>query len=173
MSITTTCQTTLYQLPDEADECLTALVAVLDGTQHTFRAIMFNFSHPVLLAAIERMYQRGVDTKIILDWTQFRGPGELRAMHAFLQIVPPADVAVGTSEVGHQFNHDKLGVADGRVVIDGSTNWSLSAFKETNQARVSISPELATAYQQQFDAHWAWTLATEQKYQASLKADSA
>ncbi len=95
--------------------------------------------HPVnrFLEALLRARQRGVRVRIILN-TKFR-------------IRLKADVALGnyfdrllkagveiTTILPNQRLHDKLIVIDGRYVVEGSTNWSVSALRSNRESNSII-----------------------------------
>jgi len=57
---------------------------------------------------------------------------------------------------GEQSTHDKLLIIDGKTVILGSTNWSMSALKYNHEANVMIeSKEVAEEYEEYFEELWS------------------
>ncbi len=130
-----------------------AIIGLLDGSKESIVISMYNISlgakerNPIafLLQDLIEARQRGVEVTIYLN-TNFREidkePHQLINTPFFKKLV----------DAGCIFHllpsrirlHDKLIIVDGRFVVEGSTNWSISALKSNRESATLIdSPELA------------------------------
>lgn len=130
-----------------------AIIKILDGAKKSIVISMYNISlgskerNPIvfLLNDLIEARQRKVDVTIYLN-TNFREidkePHQLINTPFFKKLV----------DAGCVFHllpsrlrlHDKLVIVDSRFVVEGSTNWSISALKSNRESATLIdSPELA------------------------------
>jgi hypothetical protein len=130
-----------------------AVIGILDGAKESIVISMYNISlgakdrNPIafLLQDLIEARQRGVEVSIYLN-TNFREidqePHQLIRSPFFKKLV----------DAGCIFHllpsrlrlHDKLVIVDSRFVVEGSTNWSISALKSNRESATLIdSPELA------------------------------
>jgi len=130
-----------------------AVIEILDGAKESIVISMYNISlgakerNPItfLLQDLIEARQRGVDVTIYLN-TNFREidkePHQLIRSPFFKKLVD-------TGCIFHLLPsrlrlHDKLIIVDSRFVVEGSTNWSISALKSNRESATLIdSPELA------------------------------
>jgi len=130
-----------------------AIIGLLDGAKESIVISMYNISlgakerNPItfLLQDLIEARQRGVEVTLYLN-TNFREidkePHQLINTPFFKKLV----------DAGCVFHllpsrlrlHDKLVIVDSRFVVEGSTNWSISALKSNRESATLIdSPELA------------------------------
>lgn len=176
-----------YFLPDDADSVIEAMTGYIDSAKSTLRVICYGFTHPTLIDALIRAYQRGVDVRLILDLTQSKGPTEAAQLHRMMLSIPPDHFRIGTS-TRHAIIHDKVLVVDGLadvpdgqyataqeartagypVTLEGSFNWSPSAEKQMNTLLALPSKPLARHLHAIFDDQWTWLEQHEPQYQVAV-----
>ena len=96
-----------------------------------------------VVEALVRAKQRGVDVKLIADRTTpcERGSGIEPLARAGVPVWIDRDVRIA---------HSKAMVLDRKVVLTGSTNWTASAARNSDDANLISSETVAAAY----TAHW-------------------
>ena len=130
-----------------------AIIGLLDGSKESIVISMYNISlgakerNPIafLLQDLIEARQRGVEVTIYLN-TNFREidkePHQLIRSPFFKKLVDAG--CIFHLLPSHIRLHDKLIIVDGRFVVEGSTNWSISALKSNRESATLIdSPELA------------------------------
>lgn len=163
MPVTVTAPLSMYFPPLEKDEALGAIVALIDGAQHSVYMMMFQLSKAEAVASLGRAVSRGVDVKIILDKTEEGTKVELVALHSLFLSLPPANVRIGSSR-GKGFMHRKTTIVDGTTVVTGSLNLSASGMLEEQDAAIITHADLAAACQEQFDGLWQHITEREPAY---------
>jgi phosphatidylserine/phosphatidylglycerophosphate/cardiolipin synthase-like enzyme len=125
------------------DDVHGALAAVLESAQETLLIGMYGFDDDALAEIVkDKLADPNCYVQISLDSSQAGGTHE-RALLTQMDY-PASSVAVGTSERG-KIMHLKEVVIDGAVVITGSTNWSLCAEVEQDNALTIISDPFVAA----------------------------
>jgi phosphatidylserine/phosphatidylglycerophosphate/cardiolipin synthase-like enzyme len=96
-----------------------------------------------VVEALVRAKQRGIDVKLIADKTTpcERGSG--------IEPLARAEVPIWIDR-GIRLAHAKAMVIDRKVVLTGSTNWTASAARNSDDANLISSETVAAAY----TAHW-------------------
>ena len=124
------------------DDVHGALCAVLRSAQRSLVIAMYGFDDDELADIIlSKLKDENCYVQLTLDSSQAGGVHE-RTLLAKEQY-PVSSVAVGRSERG-AIMHLKVGVIDGTILFDGSTNWSGGGeSKQDNQLTVSIDPIMA------------------------------
>ena len=132
---------------EASDRCYSgAVLPLLDQAQKEIAISLYliqpddqaNPDHPVnrLLEALLRARQRGVRVRLYLN-TKFRVfPKEEVGLGKYFDRLLESGAEV-TALLPSRRLHDKLIVIDGRYVVEGSTNWSVSAL-QTNFESASI-----------------------------------
>jgi phosphatidylserine/phosphatidylglycerophosphate/cardiolipin synthase-like enzyme len=142
--------------------CTEAVVKEIDAAQRTVLVQAYSFTSAPIAKALVDAHKRGVDIKVVLDKSQ-RGEKYSSAdfvLHAGIPIWIDAK---------HAIAHNKIMIIDGATVITGSFNFTRNA--EQNNAEnllVIRSPELATKYASNWDAH----LEHSEKYEGKEKGYS-
>jgi len=93
----------------------------LDSARRSVCGSVYKFRDPEILEALLRVRERGVDLRLVLDGRDARSGQSLarQAVHA------DVNVRLWVGEGGKL--HAKFLVVDGRSVLTGSSNWTLSA----------------------------------------------
>jgi phosphatidylserine/phosphatidylglycerophosphate/cardiolipin synthase-like enzyme len=151
-----------YIMPEDRVSGLAAIIAVLDGTQEIFEAEAFNFSHPDIDKALERAKARGVLVDIIEDKVQAASKSEIVADAEVVPIIGADHMTETESELGH-FMHLKTAQSDGKIVIEGSTNWSQTAWLEDQTLLIIRDPVFAASIHAKHTALKAFALSNQHR----------
>ena len=130
-----------------------AVIKLLDGAKESIVVSMYSMSlvpqgnNPMrlLLNDLVEARSRSVAVTLYLN-TKFKGSGDPRSRLRENDILKKLEAAgcVVHLLAPHRRLHDKLIVVDSRYVVDGSTNWSISAFRDNYESATLIdSPGLA------------------------------
>lgn len=112
----------LWRTPEEGEESLQRLIELIDGARSTIRVAMFTWTHHALTQAVIRAHKRGVKVEIALDQVQAQGSGS-KAYAALKRAKIPLFLSSG-----NKFLHHKFAWIDGEILVNGSANWTHSAF---------------------------------------------
>lgn len=158
------------QAPTTAAACTTTEAAFTPGTapiklikdeiargQRSIDVLMHHLVFDDLVTELAKAAERGVKVRVIVNaadraehtgarWDRLRAAGgELRYKQANAEL--------------YQLMHHKLMVVDDRVVVNGSGNWSGSAFFKNYENYVRYrDPRIARPYRELFDRLWLWSL---------------
>jgi phosphatidylserine/phosphatidylglycerophosphate/cardiolipin synthase-like enzyme len=143
--------------PDENLEQLD--LARIDGAQHSIDIAMYAFTDKYLAEALARAAQRGVQVRIYRDRSQFEdeqrknnGPGR-DSTTGMLAGGPNIHIRVKGSR---ELMHLKAYLVDGKLLRDGSANWSPTGLKrQDNDARYTTDPNQVGAFGRQFEQLWS------------------
>lgn len=128
---------TLYSPVDDVHG---ALALVLRSAQSSLDVAMYGFDDEEFAGILlEKMRDPGIRVTLTLDSSQAGGVHERRLLAA--QGYPATLVATGRSEFG-AIMHQKLVVADRRIRVSGSTNWSDSGERKQDNEATFIDDEL-------------------------------
>ena len=123
-----------------------AVIELLDSAKESIIISMYVIkptTAPValLLNDLTEALERGVTVEIYLN-TRFKSDDPLKLTKHFKDLERSgAKIYLASS---HHMLHDKLIIIDSRYVVEGSTNWSVSALKANYESATLIdSPELA------------------------------
>ncbi len=130
-----------------------AIIKLLDGAKKSIVISMYTVSlgaqgnNPMrlLLDDLVEARGRGVAVTLYLN-TKFKGSGDPRGRLSKNEVLKKLETAgcVVHLLAPHRRLHDKLIVVDSRYVVDGSTNWSISALRDNYESATLIdSPGLA------------------------------
>jgi phosphatidylserine/phosphatidylglycerophosphate/cardiolipin synthase-like enzyme len=156
--------------PQSAGACTNAEVAFSPSTapirmikdeitrgQKTIDVLMHHFVFDDLVTELAKAAERGVRVRVIVnaaDRLEVTGTKWNRLLAAGGKIrfkQTNADL--------YQLMHHKLMVVDDRVVVNGSGNWSGSAFFKNFENYVRYrDPRIARPYEELFDRLWLWSL---------------
>lgn len=123
-----------------------AVVKTLRQARVRVHAAVYGLTSPAIEAALTDLVHAGVRVALKTDGGQSAGKDQA----ALLGRLRASGVAVEVS-ASHYILHDKFAVVDGRWVITGSFNWTISA-ERRNRENVLIfdCPSLAS----HFEAEW-------------------
>ncbi len=142
--------------------CTEAVVKEIDAAKKTILVQAYSFTSAPIAKSLVDAHKRGVDVRVVLDKSQ---RGEKYSSADFVQ---HAGIPIWI-DAKHQIAHNKIMILDGATVITGSFNFTKNA--EQNNAEnllVIRSPELATKYASNWDAH----LEHSEKYEGKTQGYS-
>lgn len=130
-----------------------AIIKLLDGAKKSIVVSMYTVSlgaqgnNPMrlLLDDLVETRGRGVEVTLYLN-TKFKGSDDPRGRMGENEVLKKLETAGCVIHLlaPHRRLHDKLIIVDSRYVVDGSTNWSLSALRDNYESATLIdSPGLA------------------------------
>jgi phosphatidylserine/phosphatidylglycerophosphate/cardiolipin synthase-like enzyme len=132
----------------------------LRRAEKSIDVLMHHLVFDDLVKELARAAERGVRVRVIVnaaDRAEHRGSAWNRLFAAGGRIRykqhDPAQF---------QLMHHKLAVIDGRIVVNGSGNWSGSAFFKNHENFVRYrDPRIARPFRELFDRLWLWSLSAE------------
>lgn len=136
----------LWFLPNAGKAAFHRLMNILYQAKSTIRIAMYTLTHPRLVDAIIDAHQRGVNVKVILDQGQALDQGA----EAYKKLLH-AGVSVGLST--KELLHYKMAWIDDSILINGSANWTLSAFNKNSDCFLVLDP-LDELQQQEMASLW-------------------
>ena len=146
-------------------DCENKIVAAIDGAKTEVVAAVYSIGNERIAHALQAAHKRGVNVKVLTDRVQAAGRGS-KVMD---MIAAGVNVRVHSK---HRIEHNKYGVFDGKLAINGSYNWTRPASSENSEnCAVMPEPNAIAAYKKRFDE--LWTLNSQEKsaaYIARLKA---
>lgn len=129
----------------------------LQHSTKTIDVLMHHLAFDDLVKELAKAAERGVKVRVIVNATdrmEHTGPAWDRLIAAGGQIRYKQ-----TNADAFQLMHHKLVVVDDRVVVNGSGNWSGSAFFKNFENYVRYrDPRIARPYRELYDRLWMWSL---------------
>jgi phosphatidylserine/phosphatidylglycerophosphate/cardiolipin synthase-like enzyme len=129
--------------------------------RHTLDIAMYSFTDRYLADAVIEAAHRGVKVRIYRDRSQFQEEQRnadlhhQRSLSDMFHRQPNVQVRVKDSNE-HNLMHLKAYVVDGKLLRDGSANWSPSGLKQQdNNAHFTTDPGQVHAFQQAFEEMWS------------------
>ena len=162
MPFTISTTVTCYLLPDDGPVAQQEFLKNLLDPGETW-IIAYAFTLPDMINELLAAHQKGVPLHLYLDYSQYKSDkSETPLVQKLVQA--GVEVTVGTSPAGSQYIcHTKGIVSDAAPggalwCWEGSTNFSLSAWKQVNTALVFSSQEWRGQFVAQFEAlrNFAW-----------------
>lgn len=161
MPFTITTAVTCYLLPDDGQIAQQEFLKNLLDPGETW-IIAYAFTLPDMINEIIAAHAKGIPLHLYLDYSQYKSKTETPLVQKLVQA--GVEVTVGTSPAGSQYIcHTKGIVSDAAPggalwCWEGSTNFSLSAWKQVNTALVFSSQEWRDQFVAQFEAlrNFAW-----------------
>jgi len=135
--------------PEQGSANVALILAELSAAAQSIDVAMFTLTHDALVNAVLEAHQRGCIVRVITDNRQAHCKG------ADAQRLAAAGVAVRTDSSFYAMHH-KFAIVDGRVVINGSFNWTVQA-TNGNQEDVIIyrrASGLAGEFTAEFERMW-------------------
>lgn len=131
------------------DDSLQALLRLLNGAERTINACVFNLTCNEIADALEAAAGRGVRVRVISDDDQ----SESRGSDVMSLVDRGIEVELDTSPA-HM--HHKFVVVDGRVLGNGSMNWTRSGVLANKEnIMFTTHPGTVKAYEAEFEVMWA------------------
>lgn len=167
--IAITAPITAWTMPDDRDAALAAILAQMQACTATWDQRMYGFTHPAIAQGILEMFGCGRGVRLLLDDTQSHGKVEAALLHGLIRDGFPVGNIRITTSIFHEFAHSKEAVIDAQTgsgrILEGSLNFSPTAFKQDNTLLLIESPALARDAAQRFQTEWDWATTNEQKLQ--------
>jgi hypothetical protein len=154
-----------YMLPDDGTAAQEDFLQHLDDPSEMY-IIAYQFSFAPMIDELLRHFAAGDPVHIYLDRLQSRSGSEKVQVQRLVE--NGLEVTIGTSPMGSRYICHTKGVVcldNPPWCIEGSTNFSLPAWKQVNTFNMFKSAKWADAFVTQFKGlrHFAWT--KEPKYQ--------
>ncbi len=133
-----------------------AIVERIDGARKSVEVMCFVFSSQDIAEALIRAHRRGVKVRVLLD-NLFSGDGSTaRWKYVPFKELRKAGIEVKFDDEDSKFHH-KVVIIDGKTVMVGSFNLSVSAVEDNNENLLIIdSAEVGKEYQQEFARWWKY-----------------
>lgn len=129
-------------------DCLGALLAAWRAVRHAADLCVFTITDDRIREAIEAAVRRRVRVRLVTDDGKRDDLGS-----DVVQLARAGVEVVFDDEPAHM--HHKFAVFDGRVLLNGSFNWTRSASEANAENLVrSEEPGLVAAFQAEFDRLW-------------------
>ena len=136
-------------------------VEQIGQAQHTLDVAMYSFTDRYLAQAIFEAAHRGVQIRIYRDREQFQEEQRNADLHHERSLSdmfhrqPNIQIRVKNSNE-HNLMHLKAYLVDGKLLRDGSANWSPSGLKrQDNNAHFTTDAAQVHAFQQAFEEMWS------------------
>lgn len=106
------------------------VVRFIDRAQHRLDVAMYLLTDREVQSALESDAKRGVRVRVMFEEHPYgTGPGN-QSIHDSLRL---AGIQVAWSPGQFQLSHDKYALADGKVALVGTANWTYSAFTRNRE----------------------------------------
>ncbi|WP_457568718.1 phospholipase D family nuclease [Desulfurobacterium sp.] len=131
--------------------CTGALIKEIGKARNTIDAAIYSFTSKKIARAFIKAHKRGVKVRIIID------QGTAKSRRCVAPLLEKAGVPVRFKRgSGGGLMHNKFAVIDGKTVITGSFNWTVSAEKRNDENLVVIKGDknLASSYGRIFTRLW-------------------
>ncbi len=142
-----------------AQQCDAPIAAAIHSARQSIRVQAYGFTAPVILGALGDAKERGVDVQVILDKTNDPLTRRDRPPEGPKLVGAQFTAAMGIPTwIDHRvaIAHNKLIIIDGKTVIGGSYNFTISA-EGRNAENVTFidSPDVAKLYLANWEARKA------------------
>ncbi len=143
-----------WSLPNQK-EALARIIELIKEAKNSLKIALFTWTHPLITQAVIDAKNRGVKVEVILDYQSGIGSSAQT-----LKKLKDNNVCIYTNK-GAQLLHHKFAYIDQGILINGSTNWTISAFKKNRDCFLVIH-NLNNKHKQFLDKLWYITLAQSQ-----------
>ncbi len=145
----------LWFLPDN-DKAYVRIKKLIDNAQKTVRVAMFTWTRMDFAKAIVASVKRGVKVEIVMD--RYAGKGANAKIAKYLkQNKIPLYFKSGNGLLHHKFLY-----IDGKILVNGSANWTNDAFNKNDDCFV-ILHDLIDLQTNQMEALWSEIIAESDK----------
>jgi cardiolipin synthase A/B len=136
----------LWILPDDPTAAK-RMIQLFQAAQKTIRVAMFTWTRNDFTQELIDAAQRGVKVEVVID--RYSGKG---ASAKIVRMLSDAGISVHLS-TGHGLLHHKFVYIDNQILVNGSANWTLSAFKVNDDCFIVVYP-LTKEQQDKMDQVW-------------------
>ncbi|XP_072319299.1 mitochondrial cardiolipin hydrolase isoform X2 [Eucyclogobius newberryi] len=135
-------------LPHGVETSLSRLLRHILSATLSLDLCVFAFSNMDLCRAVLALHKKGVVIRVLSDKDYIAISGS--------QIGPLRKAGICVRcDVGSVYMHHKFAVVDGRLLITGSLNWTLTAVQgNVENLIVTMEPELVKPFIQEFNHLW-------------------
>jgi len=127
--------------------CEAQIIWWINRANISIYVLIYSFTLDSISNALINAYNRGVDVKIVFERDQVTKYSEYQKLKA-------AGVPV-RNDTNPGLMHNKVMIIDGKIVLTGSFNWSVSAERRNNENLIVIrSIYVARVYEEEFDKIW-------------------
>ena len=137
----------LWFLPSQ-ENAVSRVANVIDGAKKTIKVAMFTWTRMDLAQAIVKASKRGVKAEVVVDHYSGKGAGA-----SVVKYLKKNGIPVGMSAGGTLLHHKFLYV-DGKVLVNGSTNWTKAAFDNLNDDCFVVLNDLNESQRKLMDKLW-------------------
>jgi phosphatidylserine/phosphatidylglycerophosphate/cardiolipin synthase-like enzyme len=128
--------------------CVNLILETIGSSVKKIDVAVYSLTSLELSKALIKAKKNGVRVRVITDKAQ---SDDKYSKYQYL-----SDSGIESKLCGNSGKmHDKFAVIDGRFVLTGSYNWSLSAENRNNENLISIDdPKIANIYESEFERIW-------------------
>lgn len=135
-------------------------IAALRQAKQAVDVAMYSFTDRRLADALNELALRGVKIRIYRDQTEYqaeeRNAVRFHELSTTQMFRGRANIQVRVKRGPERvLMHLKSFAVDGRLVRDGSANWSLGALRQDNNAHYATDPKDISRFEKAFEAMWA------------------
>uniref|UniRef100_T1JLA2 Mitochondrial cardiolipin hydrolase n=1 Tax=Strigamia maritima TaxID=126957 RepID=T1JLA2_STRMM len=128
---------------------LCRLVRHLSTAERTLDLCLYIFSCTYLCKAVEKVHNKGARVRVIIDESQRESSG---SQISFLRA---KGILVRTSKLSPYLMHHKFAVVDGKILINGSLNWTRQAVVGNREnVLVTNNANVVGQYLEEFEKLW-------------------
>ncbi|MDI3298601.1 MAG: phospholipase D family protein [Bacillota bacterium] len=140
-----------WLFPRGGGDAAARIVREIGAARKTLDLAVYSFTDERIAQAVLAAKRRGVRVRLITDREELRNPYQKAVVGELRRAGVPVEQ---NSHAG--LMHLKVAVIDGRTVITGSYNWTLSAADENDENLLVIrDPALAASYGRLFESMWS------------------
>ena len=150
-----------WDFPKKGKDGVQRLTELIDGARKTIRVAMFTWTHPDLTTAVIRAHRRGIDVQVVHDHGQAMG-----VCTETITRLAQAGIDIRLSS-GLGLLHHKFAWIDDEILINGSANWTLSAFSRNRDCFI-ILHELTAIQNAKLKEVWEKTFSLKKELHQSL-----
>jgi phosphatidylserine/phosphatidylglycerophosphate/cardiolipin synthase-like enzyme len=128
-----------------------AIVSEIKRAEKSIDVAIYSFTSRKIAKALISAHKRGVKVRVVAD------EGSARSRNSVLPLLEAVGIEVRYKRgSGGGLMHNKYAVIDGKTVITGSFNWTVSAEKRNDENLLVIKrlPALVEAYEKNFEKLW-------------------
>ncbi|MEX1012430.1 MAG: phospholipase D-like domain-containing protein [Waddliaceae bacterium] len=137
---------TLCHLPEDT-LALDSIIKMIASAKKSIRVAMFTWTREDLACAVTEAHQKGIDVQVVIDRNSASGSSA-----RVYRELKSKGVPVQTSQ-GNHLHHYKFCYIDDDTLVNGSANWTTSAFKKNHDC-ILIFKGLTNAQKKKMDALW-------------------
>ncbi|MFN0065523.1 MAG: phospholipase D-like domain-containing protein [Chlamydiales bacterium] len=115
-----------WGFPEAQKEGFDRLLELIAEAKYSILVGMFTFTHPQLVEALIEARKRGVHVEVVMDKGSSKGISKNAG-----QTLHTAGVEVRINQGSEMFHH-KFALIDQKILINGSANWTRSAFSRNS-----------------------------------------